>query len=47
MFSEIKNEAALAAKEIIDAAGLKKGDILVVGCSSRLAGQFFREYMRL
>ena len=34
MFSEIKNEAALAAKEIIDAASLKKGDILVVGCSS-------------
>lgn len=34
MFSEIKNEAAKAAIELIGAAALKKGDIFVVGCSS-------------
>jgi len=34
MFSEIKKEAAQAAKELIEAASLKKGDIMVVGCSS-------------
>lgn len=31
---EIKEQSALAAKEIIEAAALKAGDILVVGCSS-------------
>ena len=30
----IKNEAALAAGELLDVSGLKKGEILVVGCSS-------------
>ncbi len=34
MLNKIKEEAALAAKELLDAAELKKGDILVVGCSS-------------
>ena len=34
MSSEIKNQAAKAARELIDAAGLKQGDIFVVGCSS-------------
>lgn len=34
MFNEIKNQAAQAAREIIEEASLKKGDILVVGCSS-------------
>ena len=32
--SEIINQAFLAAKEIIELAGLKKGHILVVGCST-------------
>ena len=32
--SEIKDQAFLAAKEIIELAGLKKGQILVVGCST-------------
>lgn len=32
--SEIINQAFLAAKEIIELAGLKKGQILVVGCST-------------
>ncbi len=31
---EYKNQAALATLEICEKAGLKKGDILVVGCSS-------------
>ena len=30
----IKNQAYAAAKEIIEKAGLKKGDVLVVGCST-------------
>ena len=34
MNTEIYNQAKQAAEEIIAAAGLKKGDILVVGCSS-------------
>lgn len=34
MLDKIKNEAAIAAKELLDASNLKKGDILVVGCSS-------------
>ena len=34
MNTEIYNRAKQAAEEIIAAAGLKKGDILVVGCSS-------------
>ncbi len=34
MLDKIKNEVALAAKELISEAKLKKGDILVVGCSS-------------
>lgn len=34
MLDKIKNEAALAAKELITEANLKKGDILVIGCSS-------------
>lgn len=34
MISEVKSQAALAAKELALAAGLKKGDIMVVGCSS-------------
>lgn len=31
---DIKEQAALAAKELIDSASLKAGDILVAGCSS-------------
>lgn len=34
MYSEITEQAQNIAKEIIDVAGLKKGQILVVGCSS-------------
>ena len=34
MLNKIKEEAALAAKELLEAAELKRGDILVVGCSS-------------
>ena len=34
MFTEIKNQAAQAAAELVKEAGLKKGDIFVVGCSS-------------
>lgn len=34
MFTEIKNQAAQAAAELVEAAKLKKGDIFVVGCSS-------------
>ena len=37
--NKVKEEAALAAKELLDAAALKAGDILVVGCStSEVAG---------
>ncbi|MBE6538739.1 MAG: TIGR01440 family protein [Ruminococcaceae bacterium] len=34
MIEKIKKEAVLAATELLDSAELKKGDILVVGCSS-------------
>ena len=34
MIDKIKKEATIVAKEIIDEAKLKKGDILVIGCSS-------------
>lgn len=34
MLEKIKNEAKTAAEEIISEAGLKKGQILIVGCSS-------------
>lgn len=34
MLETIKNEAKTAAEEIISEAGLKKGQILIVGCSS-------------
>ncbi len=34
MYEEIKKQAADAAAEICEKAGLKKGQILVVGCSS-------------
>ena len=34
MLEIIKNEAKTAAEQIILQAGLKKGQILVVGCSS-------------
>lgn len=34
MLNEIKNQAITAAKELIDAANLKRGDVFVVGCSS-------------
>ena len=34
MKTELYTQAQQAAREIIDAAGLKKGDILAVGCSS-------------
>lgn len=34
MYEDITNQAASAAKEIIEVAGLKKGQILVVGCST-------------
>lgn len=34
MFEELKNQAAEVTAEVIEQAGLKKGQILVVGCSS-------------
>lgn len=34
MLEQIKNESRIAAEELIGLAGLKKGDIFVVGCSS-------------
>ena len=34
MFKEIQNNAAVAVNELIEVAGLKAGDLLVVGCSS-------------
>ena len=37
--NKVKEDATLAARELLDAAGLKAGDILVVGCStSEVAG---------
>ena len=38
MYSEIKNSARMAVKELIKIAELKKGDIFVVGCSSSEVG---------
>ena len=38
MLNEIRNQAAQAAMELCEAAGLKKGDIFVVGCSSSEVG---------
>lgn len=34
MYEEIREQASRAARELLAAAGLKAGDILVVGCSS-------------
>lgn len=34
MIEKIKQESAMAFSELIEAAGLKSGDVLVVGCSS-------------
>lgn len=34
MYEEIREQAATAIKELLEAANLKRGDILVVGCSS-------------
>ena len=34
MFEEVKAQAGEAVRELIDAAGLKAGDLLVIGCSS-------------
>lgn len=34
MYEEIKKQSELAAEEIVQRAGLKSGDIFVVGCSS-------------
>ncbi|MBQ0102547.1 MAG: TIGR01440 family protein [Firmicutes bacterium] len=34
LVNKIRNDALKAVKELVDAAGLKKGDILVVGCST-------------
>lgn len=33
-YDEIKNQAQTAAAELVEAAKLQKGDILVIGCSS-------------
>ena len=34
MFEEITQQARQALLELLDAAGLKAGDLLVIGCSS-------------
>ena len=34
MFEEIRKNAKIAVSELIDVAGLKEGDLLVIGCSS-------------
>lgn len=34
MLNKIKNDAALAIKELIEASGISSGEILVIGCSS-------------
>lgn len=40
MFEEISAQARAAVKELLDAAGLKAGDLFVVGCSSsEIVGQ--------
>ena len=38
MLNEIRNQAKDATRELIQVAGLKKGDIFVVGCSSSEVG---------
>ena len=38
MIETIKNQAALAAKELCEVAKLEKGDIVVIGCSSSEVG---------
>lgn len=48
MLEELYNDANAAAKEIIEAANLKKGQILVVGCStSEIAGQKIGTYSNI
>ena len=48
MLEELYNDANTAAKEIIEAANLKKGQILVVGCStSEIAGQKIGTYSNI
>lgn len=45
MLEKLKNEAYLCANEIINTAKLKKGDILVVGCStSEIIGEKIGTY---
>jgi uncharacterized protein (TIGR01440 family) len=34
MYETIKNQAGQAVAELLDVAGLKKGDLMVIGCSS-------------
>lgn len=34
MYEDIKNEAAEAAKELLEAAGLKTGQTVIIGCST-------------
>ena len=34
LFEEIKKQASTAVTELLDAAGLRTGDIFVIGCSS-------------
>lgn len=38
MLEKIKMQAEAAAKELIEKAGLKKGDVVVIGCSSSEVG---------
>ena len=38
MYEMIQRQAAQALRELIEAAGLKAGDLLVVGCSSSEVG---------
>lgn len=48
MLEQLYNDANTAAKEIIEAANLKKGQILVVGCStSEIAGQKIGTYSNI
>lgn len=48
MLEELYNDANTAAKEIIEAANLKRGQILVVGCStSEIAGQKIGTYSNI
>lgn len=40
MFEEVTAQARKAVEELIDIAGLKAGDLLVIGCSSsEIAGE--------